>query len=138
MPLPSETLLRVQASPVPTQIVLGDCGSMAIAPVDWTGSLSNTGLNVVPPLVDFQTPPLAAPTYTVSRPFSLTAAIAATRPLIAAEPMFRAPRPEMVSESNLASWARAGSVKSGAPATNIITARQRIDLFIAAVSSAIL
>src|SRR5215469_4160595 len=138
MPLPSETLLRVQASPVPAQIVLGDCGSMAIAPMDWTGSLSNTGLNVVPPLVDFQTPPLAAPTYTVSRPFSLTAAIAATRPLIAAEPMFRAPRPEMASESNLASCAGAGSVKSGAPATNIITARQRMDLFIAAVSSAIL
>src|SRR5207244_11316261 len=98
MPSPTETLLRVQASPVPTQIVLGDCGSTVIAPMDSTGSLSNTGLNVVPPLVDFQTPPLAAPTYTVSRPFSLTAAIAATRPLIAAEPMFRAPRPEMRSE----------------------------------------
>src|SRR5438034_10627956 len=75
MPSPTETLLRVQASPVPTQIVLGDCGSTVIAPMDSTGSLSNTGLNVVPPLVDFQTPPLAAPTYTVSRPFSLTAAI---------------------------------------------------------------
>src|SRR5207249_3240883 len=83
-----------QVLPVTTQIVLGDCGSTVIAPMDSTGSLSNTGLNVVPPLVDFQTPPLAAPTYTVSRPFSLTAAIAATRPLIAAEPMFRAPRPE--------------------------------------------
>src|SRR5437016_9194501 len=70
MPSPTETLLRVQASPVPTQIVLGDCGSTVIAPMDSTGSLSNTGLNVVPPLVDFQTPPLAAPTYTVSRPFS--------------------------------------------------------------------
>src|SRR5207253_10594668 len=96
-------------SPVPTQIVLGDCGSTVIAPMDSTGSLSNTGLNVVPPLVDFQTPPLAAPTYTVSRPFSLTAALAATRPLIAAEPMLRAPRPEIVSESTLASCASARS-----------------------------
>src|SRR5215472_10905074 len=134
-----ETLLRVQASPLPTQIVLGDCGSTVIAPMDSTGSLSNTGLNVVPPLVDFQTPPLAAPTYTVSRPFSLTAAMAAMRPLIAAEPMFRAPRPEMASESNLASCANAGSAKSSTPATNIVTAaRQCMDLFMAAVSLAIL
>src|SRR5215469_3842792 len=125
MPSPMETLLRVQASPLPTQIVLGDCGSTVIAPMDSTGSLSNTGLNVVPPFVDFQTPPLAAPTYTVSRPFSLTAAMAATRPLIAAEPMFRAPRPEMVSESNLASCDKPGSSKSNTPATNIVTAARQ-------------
>ena len=36
--------------------------------------LSNTGLNVVPPFIDFHTPPLAAPMYTVSRPLSFTAA----------------------------------------------------------------
>src|SRR6516225_12391389 len=139
MPLPSETLLRVQASPVPTQIVLGDCGSMAIAPMDWTGSLSNTGLNVVPPLVDFQTPPLAAPTYTVSRPFSLTAAIAATRPLITAEPMFRAPRPETVSESNLTSWARAAMTKTSEATTNVnVAKKQRIDLCMAVESSTVL
>src|ERR1043165_9465182 len=40
---------------------------------------------------------------TVSRPSSFVAAMAETRPLIAAEPMFRAPSPEMVSESNLTS-----------------------------------
>src|SRR5207244_13320513 len=113
MPSPTETLLRVQASPVPTQIVLGDCGSTVIAPMDSTGSLSNTGLNVVPPLVDFQTPPLAAPTYTVSRPFSLTAAIAATRPLIAAEPMFRAPTPAMVSVSTVATCVPAPAARRG-------------------------
>src|SRR6267154_2197726 len=101
MPLPIDTLLRVHASPVPAQIVFGACGSMATAPMDCAPSLSNTGLNVVPPFEDFQTPPLAAPAYTVSRPSSFTAAIAATRPLMAAEPMFRAPRPEIVSESNL-------------------------------------
>src|SRR5881392_3722292 len=138
MPSPTETLLRVQASPVPTQIVLGDCGSTVIAPMDSTGSLSNTGLNVVPPLVDFQTPPLAAPTYTVSRPFSLTAAIAATRPLIAAEPMFRAPRPEMVSESTLTSCASTGPAKIIVTRNTIVTtAKQRIDLRISADSSAI-
>src|SRR5260370_6076903 len=119
MPFPMDTLLRVQASPVPAQIVFGACGSIATAPIDCALSLSKTGLNVVPPFEDFQTPPLAAPTYTVSRPFSFTAAIAATRPLMAAEPMFRAPRPEMVSESNLASCAGAGPAK-------IIVARDTI------------
>ena len=62
MPLPTEVLLRVQASPVPTQMILDDCGSIVMAPIDCTDSLSNIGLKVVPPLIDFQTPPLAAPT----------------------------------------------------------------------------
>ena len=62
MPLPIETELRVQVSPVPTQTVFGFDGSIAIAPIDCTGCLSNTGLKVVPPSIDFQTPPLAAPT----------------------------------------------------------------------------
>src|SRR5207253_5217348 len=101
MPSPTETLLRVQASPVPTQIVLGDCGSTVIAAMDSTGSLSNTGLNVVPPLVDFQTPPLAGPTYTVSRPFSLTAAIAVTRPLLACDLMLLSLTPPALSAWNL-------------------------------------
>src|SRR5882762_10116480 len=94
MPLPIDTLLRVHASPVPAQIVFGACGSIAIAPMDCADSLSKTGLNVVPPFEDFQTPPLAAPTYTVSRPSSFIAATAATRPLMAADPMFRAPSPK--------------------------------------------
>src|SRR5712664_1484885 len=138
MPLPIDTLLRVHASPVPAQIVFGACGSMATAPMDCAPSLSNTGLNVVPPFEDFQTPPLAAPTYTVSRPFSFTAATAATRPLMAAEPMFRAPRPEMLSESNLASCAGAASAKIIVMRNTVITAaKQRIILRILANSSAI-
>src|SRR5512135_38111 len=96
-----DTLLRIHASPVPTQITFGFFGSMVIAPIDWTGCRSKTGLNVVPPLTDFQTPPLAAPTYTVSRAPSCTAAIAAIRPLIAADPMLRAPNPEIISESTV-------------------------------------
>jgi hypothetical protein len=62
MPLPIDVELRVHASPLPTQIVLGFVGSIAIAPIDWTCCLSNTGLNVVPPSCDFHTPPDAAPT----------------------------------------------------------------------------
>src|ERR1700726_881955 len=59
MPLPIDALLRVQASPVPAQIVFGACGSMATAPMDCAASLSKMGLNVVPPFEDFHTPPLA-------------------------------------------------------------------------------
>ena len=54
---------------------------------------------MVPPLTDFQTPPLADAANTVSRPLSLTAVTAAMRPLISAEPILRAGRPEMVPES---------------------------------------
>src|SRR3981081_488893 len=92
MPSPTETELRVQASPVPTQMLRGSLGSMAMAPLDCTGCLSKTGLNVVPPSYDFHTPPLAAPTYTVVLPSSTRAATAETRPLRAAEPLLRAPR----------------------------------------------
>ena len=102
MPLPTETLLRVQLSPVPTQIVFGFEGSMVTAPIDCTGWSSNTGLNVVPPSVDFQTPPLAAPTNSVVLPPSLRAASAEMRPLMAAEPMLRAVRPEIVPSSKRA------------------------------------
>jgi hypothetical protein len=74
---------------------------MATAPIDCTAGLSNTGLKVVPPFTDFQTPPLAAPAKTVRRPLaSLTASSAAMRPLICAEPMLRAGRPEMVLQTD--------------------------------------
>ncbi len=44
MPSPIETLLRVHDSPVPTHTVFGFFGSIATAPIDWTGCLSKTGL----------------------------------------------------------------------------------------------
>src|SRR5579872_1692323 len=74
---------------------------MARAPIDCTSSRSKTGLNVVPPFTDFQTPPLAAPTKSVTCPLSSTPVTAAIRPLIAAEPILRAGKPEIVAESNL-------------------------------------
>src|SRR5690349_11114002 len=100
MPSPMETLFLVQLSPVPTQTVLWLEGSIVTAPIDCTLSRSNTGLNVVAPLIDFQTPPLAEPAKTVIFPFSSTASIAAMRPPMVAEPIFLALRPEMVPESN--------------------------------------
>src|ERR1700716_2584267 len=101
MPSPTDTLFLVHASPEPTQTILGFEGSMATAPIDWTDWRSNTALNVIPPLTAFQTPPLAAATNTVRRPFSFTAASAAMRPLMVAEPMLRAGNPEILAASNL-------------------------------------
>src|SRR3984957_18368290 len=99
MASPTETLLRSQASPVPTQTVFEFEGSIATAPIDCTSSRANTGLYVVPPLTDFQTPPLAAPTETVMRPSSSTAPPAAMRPLMVADPMFLAGNPDTVAAS---------------------------------------
>src|SRR2546430_4283144 len=94
-------LLRVQLSPVPTQTFFGFFGSSVTAPIDCTGCSSNTGLKRVPLSSDFQTPPLAEPTKIVIFPLgSRIASIAPTRPLIAALPMLRAPRPEIAAELN--------------------------------------
>jgi hypothetical protein len=61
--------------------------------------MSNTDLKLLPPFTDFQTPPLADPANTVSRPSSFTAATAAMRPLIIAEPILRAGNPDTVPAS---------------------------------------
>src|SRR6202047_1234478 len=129
-----ETLLRVQDSPVPAQIVLGDFGSIAMAPMDCEVCLSNMGLKVVPPFTDFHTPPLAAPTYTVIRPFSLTAVSAVMRPLMVAEPMFRAPRPEIESESYFTSCARRCGVKNAPVAIQAARNKQRVTFDISITS----
>src|SRR5215470_3717700 len=107
MPSPIETLLRVHDSPLPTQTFFEFFGSSAIAPIDCTGCSSNTGRYRVPLSSDFHTPPLAAPTNSVILPDgSRVPARAEMRPLMVAEPMLRAPRPEMVAELNGASSAR--------------------------------
>src|ERR1044071_8383976 len=101
-----ETLFRVHDSPVPTHTFFEFFGSSAIAPIDCTGCSSNTGRYRVPLSSDFQTPPLAAPTKSVILPDgSRVPAMAEMRPLIVAEPMLRAPRPERVAELNGASSA---------------------------------
>src|SRR5581483_9693516 len=121
MPSPMETLLRVHDSPVPTQTFLEFFGSRAMAPIDCTDCSSNTGRYRVPLSSDFQTPPLAAPTKKVILPEgSRFPAMAEMRPLIVAEPMLRAPRPEMVAELNGASSEeqRIAQRKSEAEKTN--------------------
>src|SRR6478672_4769134 len=125
MPFPIETLFRVQLSPVPTQMFFGFFGSSVRAPIDCTGCSSNTGLKRVPLSSDFLTPPLAEPMKIVSLPLgSRIASIAATRPLIAAEPMLRAPRPEMVDELN---GAGAGSAAKTAPAKQAARTREYLE-----------
>src|ERR1700692_783425 len=121
-----ETLFRVQPSPVPPQTIFECDGSMATAPIDCTSSRSNTGLYVVPPFTDFHTPPLAAPTNTVMRPFSSTASSAAMRPLMVAEPMLRAGKPETVAASKRygACAAACRGAHSMAAANNTITPQE--------------
>src|SRR5262249_36323809 len=104
-----DTLLRVHDSPVPTQTFFEFFGSSAIAPIDCTGCSSNMGRYRVPLSSDFQTPPLAAPTNSVILPDgSRVPAIAEMRPLIVADPMLRAPTPEIVDDLKGASSARQG------------------------------
>src|SRR5437879_2145709 len=102
MPSPTETELRIHDSPVPTQTVFELDGSIAIAPIDCTDVLSNTGLKVVPPSIDFQTPPEAAPTKSRVLPPSFFAATEEMRPLMVAEPMLRACRPDRTPLSTTA------------------------------------
>src|SRR3954469_19286827 len=127
MPLPIDTLLRVQLSPDPTHMFFGFFGSSVRAPIDWTGCSSNTGLKRVPLSSDFQTPPLAAPMKIVILPLaSRIASIAATRPLIAAEPMLRAPRPEIVEELK-GTWVWVWPVARTAPARPVATASKYLN-----------
>src|SRR5215469_3929651 len=99
-----DTLLRVHDSPVPTQTFFEFFGSSAMAPIDCTGCSSNTGRYRVPPSSDFQTPPLAEPTKSVILPDgSRTPTMQEIRPLIAADPMLRAPSPETLAGLNGAS-----------------------------------
>ena len=92
---------------------------------------SKTGLKVVPPLTDFHTPPLAAPAKTVMRPFSSTASTAAMRPLIVAEPILRAGKPDTVAASNrYDACAEAKAAPNEIPASIIAIAKKlRADRF---------
>src|SRR6266851_9114211 len=87
-PSPQDELCRLLGSPVPTHTTDGSDGAMAMSPIVETLSLSNTGSQVVPLLVVFQTPPAAAPTYTISGLLS-TAAKSSMRPPITPGPISR-------------------------------------------------
>lgn len=61
IPQPSETLLRIEDSPVPAQTTLGSEGATASDPIDETGMLSKIGAQWRPPSVVLKIPPEAAP-----------------------------------------------------------------------------
>src|SRR5437773_288968 len=85
-PSPNETERCALPSPLPTQIVLELRGSMTTVPTEYDASLSKTGVQVVPELVVFQTPPDAAAMNQVCL-FRGSTAISATRPDVAAGPI---------------------------------------------------
>src|SRR3954447_11669534 len=72
-----------------------------MAPIEATGWSSNTGVQVRPPLTDFQTPPAAPPAYIRSGLDSTTSS-AGSRPLMVAGPIERAAIPASRSGSTVA------------------------------------
>ena len=65
--MPSAVIERMKnVSPVPAQSTLCADGARASAPIAWTGALSKTARQCVPPSSVFQMPPDAAPTYATS------------------------------------------------------------------------
>src|SRR6266404_3745942 len=82
-PSPHDELCRLFGSPVPTHTIDGSEGAIAMSPIVDTLSLSNTGSQVVPLLVVFQTPPEATPAYTMLGLFSTTAKSSMRPPMFA-------------------------------------------------------
>src|SRR5690242_20986002 len=103
------------ASPVPTHTTFGSLGATATAPTDPVRTESNTGVHVTPAFVDFQTPPVAAPTYSTvptrarGALGSTTTAMSEIRPDITAGPIDR-------NESDRTSTESGGSALSLRPA----------------------
>src|SRR6266496_710461 len=87
-PFPYETLRWLLFSPVPTQTVSGFFGSSAMQPIEYDPSRSNTGVQVVPLLIVFQTPPDADATKYFAALFGSTAN-PMTRPEVNAGPSER-------------------------------------------------
>src|SRR5690349_25132398 len=88
-PAPHDELRMLLASPVPTQTTSGFDGATSTAPTVPARTESKTGVQVTPAFVVFQTPPVAAPAYTmfpVRPPRDSTPAMSVMRPLTAAGP----------------------------------------------------
>src|SRR5476651_984282 len=79
-------------SPDPTQTTSELCGSIVTQPIEYAPSPSNTGVNVVPALVVFQTPPEATAT-NQTRGSRGSTARSAMRPDVSAGPMPRSSSP---------------------------------------------
>src|SRR5215470_6187873 len=91
-PSPHETLRWLLFSPVPTQTTFGFFGSSVMQPIEYEPWLSNMGVNVVPPLTVFHTPPEATAMYQVAR-FCGWTAMSPMRPEARPGPRLRNFRP---------------------------------------------
>ncbi|MEZ5418146.1 MAG: hypothetical protein R2708_12475 [Vicinamibacterales bacterium] len=70
-----------------------------MSPTEWTGSRSNTGVQVTPLSVVRKTPPVDDATYIVYG-FDSTTSMSTTRPDIVAGPMLRRRRPARSADCN--------------------------------------
>ena len=80
---------------MPTHTTCGFAGSIVTQPIEYDGWSSKIGVQVVPALVVFHTPPEPTATYQVAR-FSGWMAMSATRPDISAGPIPRSSSPANV------------------------------------------
>src|SRR3990172_2004060 len=97
--------LRESSSPVPAHTMLVSLGAMARSPIEITRSLSKTGRNVVPALVVFQIPPVAAATKNVLDGLGMPS-MSVMRPPMVAGPMERQRKAARAVESRgWATWA---------------------------------
>ncbi len=116
--------LRESSSPVPAQMMLGSLGAIAISPIETTRWLSNTGRNVVPLLVVFQMPPVAAAMKNVFEGLGMPS-MSVIRPLMFAGPIARQRSASKRAESRgrTASAPAEGPAPSGAAAPEAPTLR---------------
>ena len=129
-PTPHDELRMLLASPLPTHTTSPLEGAAATAPMDPTPMESDTGVQASPPLVVFQTPPVATATYidVPSRPprsvrGPSTTEMSAMRPLIEAGPMARNASGRTSSESASADGVCAESTEGSAAAASAATVR---------------
>jgi hypothetical protein len=92
MPSPKCALRWLAFSPVPSQTTVELFGSTTTQQSVNDPPWSNTGVNVVPRLIVFQSPPNAVATYQVLGFFG-SMAMSCTRPVEMAGPMLRSSRP---------------------------------------------
>src|SRR4051812_32840676 len=111
MPAPGSIVLRICGSPVPAQTVFVSLGAIASAPTEATFLWSNSGRQVTPLLVVFQTPPAAAEMKTVfDGPGMPTTSV--MRPMKFEGPTERHRNPATVAESSICAEAGAERISA--------------------------
>src|SRR5438132_5875887 len=118
MPSPKWALRWLAFSPVPSQTTFEFFGSTATQQRVNDPPLSNTGVNVVPRFVVFQSPPKAVATYHVLGDFG-SMAMSCTRPVEIAGPMLRNSSPCKTSAVRCSDTACAGAGADLTPMTTV-------------------